>query len=608
MPTVLSRRAPQLCRFLSFPEKQTGAIKGRKHLNTSPSPLISNSTIMGANKIHNITLVRSNITLVRSNATSKVIHHLDTILSQREEVRSVNPKEAADDTDLLHQIGYKQEMRREYTTLQVFGIAFSIMGLLPSITTTAATGLEGGPVSFVWGWFVGGFFTLCLGISMSFLGSSIPTSGGLFFYANMFAPDSIRVPLSFLIGCSNSLALCGGLCSIDYGFVSEMFAAVYLANGFLPTKYQEYGVFVACVVSQLVLCSVTTRLTAQVQSISICLNVFIIILFFIAVPAGAGGKFGFNDAHFIFGKFENLRTWNNGWSFMLSWMPVIWTIGAFDSCIHMSEECRDPTRKVPIGIIGSITVCWVVGWCICIVLCACIKDGDITRVIESDTGMVVAQIIYDSLGKKWAIAFMALICAAQYMMGASILIALSRQVFSFARDEGLPFVYNYVKVINPKIMVPLRATLFSGILSCILALLILINSTAANALFSLAVAGNLLAWGVPMLLVILPTKAAKRFVPGPFYSKTFFYPVNIISCLWVAYVIVMSMFPDSKTVTKDTMNYTCVINGGVWLLSLVYFFVYGYRHYHGPKSNLTSDDTDVYEEELYTHGEKGHMT
>lgn len=37
-------------------------------------------------------------------------------------------------------------------------------------------------------------------------------------------------------------------------------------------------------------------------------------------------------------------------------------------------------------------------------------------------------------------------------------------------------------------------------------------------------------------------------------------------------------------------------------------FVYGYRHYHGPKSNLTSDDTDVYEEELYTHGEKGHMT
>ncbi|QFZ28776.1 putative GABA-specific permease [Clavispora lusitaniae] len=519
-------------------------------------------------------------------------------------------------------------MRRQYSTLQVFGIAFSIMGLLPSITTTAATGLEGGPVSFVWGWFAGGFFILCVGISLSFLGSSIPTSGGLFYYANYYSGERVRVPLSFLIGCSNSLALCSGLCSINYGFVSEMFAAIYLGTGFTSTKYEEYGVFVACIISQLFLCSATTRMTAQVQSLSIYINVFIIVLFFIAVPIGTKNNLGgFNDAHFIFGKFENLRTWSNGWSFMLSWMPVIWTIGAFDSCIHMSEECKDPTRKVPIGIVSSISVCWIIGWCICIVLCACIKDGDVSRVIDSDTGMVVAQVIYDSLGKKWAIAFMslicvaqymmgkkwaiafmALICAAQYMMGASILIALSRQVFSFARDEGLPFVYNYVKVINPKIMVPLRATLFSGILSCILALLILINSTAANALFSLAVAGNLLAWGVPMLLVILPTKAAKRFVPGPFYSKTFFYPVNIISCLWVAYVIVMSMFPDSKTVTKDTMNYTCVINGGVWLLSLVYFFVYGYRHYHGPKSNLTSDDTDVYEEESYTHGEKGHMT
>lgn len=178
------------------------------------------------------------LTNVTSNVTSRITNHLDTVLSNPEEVRSIDPNEAGNDVDLLHQIGYKQEFRRTYLTFQVFGIAFSIMGLLPSITTTASTGLEGGPVSFVWGWFFAGFFTLMIGVSLSFLGSSIPTSGGLFFYANHFSGDKIRIPLSFVIGCSNSLALCAAYCSIDYGFVSELFAAVNLGTGFSSTKYE----------------------------------------------------------------------------------------------------------------------------------------------------------------------------------------------------------------------------------------------------------------------------------------------------------------------------------------------------------------------------------
>ena len=48
----------------------------------------------------------------------------------------------------------------------------------------------------------------------------------------------------------------------------------------------------------------------------------------------------------------------------------------------------------------------------------------------------MAQIIYDALGKKWAVAFMSLIAVGQYLMSVSIMIALSRQIWSFARDDG----------------------------------------------------------------------------------------------------------------------------------------------------------------------------
>jgi len=43
------------------------------------------------------------------------------------------PEQNVDDILKLADLGYKQELKRTFSTLQVFGISFSIMGLLPSI-------------------------------------------------------------------------------------------------------------------------------------------------------------------------------------------------------------------------------------------------------------------------------------------------------------------------------------------------------------------------------------------------------------------------------------------------------------------------------------------
>lgn len=47
-------------------------------------------------------------------------------------------------------MGYKQELKRQYSTVQVFAIAFSIMGLVPSIASTLSFSLPAGPVGMVW--------------------------------------------------------------------------------------------------------------------------------------------------------------------------------------------------------------------------------------------------------------------------------------------------------------------------------------------------------------------------------------------------------------------------------------------------------------------------
>jgi amino acid permease len=155
--------------------------------------------------------------------------------------------------------------------IEVFGIAFAIMGLLPSIASTLSFSIPAGPVGLVWGWFLASGFIFIVGLAMADLGSSMPTSGGtvvsfpsilslsndaqnlyafqtstccheilrssiyidyfkvmslrltlwslgLYYWTHYYASPKWRNMLSFLVGYSNTLGLVGGLCSIDCTF------------------------------------------------------------------------------------------------------------------------------------------------------------------------------------------------------------------------------------------------------------------------------------------------------------------------------------------------------------------------------------------------------
>ena len=133
--------------------------------------------------------------------------------------------------------------------IEVFGIAFSIMGLLPSIASTLSYSIPAGPVGMVWGWFLASGFIFIVGLAMADLGSAMPTSGGLYWFetphccslscgqmltplrwTHFFASPKWRNPLSFLVGYSNTLGLVGGLCSIDYGFSLMLLSVAVIAQ------------------------------------------------------------------------------------------------------------------------------------------------------------------------------------------------------------------------------------------------------------------------------------------------------------------------------------------------------------------------------------------
>ncbi|KAM5447754.1 GABA-specific high-affinity permease [Microsporum audouinii] len=236
------------------------------------------------------------------------------------------------DLELLAAMGYKQELRRHYSTLQVFAIAFSIMGLLPSIASTLSFSVPAGPAAMVWGWFTACFFIFIVGTALADLGSALPTSGGLYWWTHHFAAAKWKNPLSFLVGYSNTIGLIGGICSVD----------------FLATV--------------------------------------------IALPIGRSRTVeGINSAAYVFGHIDNLTTWPAGWAFMLAWLSPIWSVGAFDSCIHMSEEAMNAAKAVPYGILGAIGACWSLGFVSLCIIAACMST-DPHAILESRFGQPIAQV------------------------------------------------------------------------------------------------------------------------------------------------------------------------------------------------------------------------
>lgn len=187
-----------------------------------------------------------------------------------------------------------------------------------------------------------------------------------------------------------------------------MFCAVIVVSTdgeWSPSNGIVYVVFMICTLTHGILASTLTKIMNKLQTFAVFLvctpsptyhdrrlkscvqNIALILSTIIALPVGMANKR--NDGHFIFATVENLTTWPTGWAFMLAWLSPIWTIGAFDSCVHMSEEASNAAKAVPLGILSSIGMCWGLGFVIVIVLAACI-DPNIENVLGSSFGQPVS--------------------------------------------------------------------------------------------------------------------------------------------------------------------------------------------------------------------------
>jgi amino acid transporter len=120
----------------------------------------------------------------------------------------------SDDERRLAELGYKQELNRNWSGFSNFAISFSVISILAGCFTTFGQAWNnGGPVAITWGWPVISAFILLIGLSMSELVSAFPTSGGIYWWASRLG----GAKAGYYTGWLNLIGLLGMVASVAYG-------------------------------------------------------------------------------------------------------------------------------------------------------------------------------------------------------------------------------------------------------------------------------------------------------------------------------------------------------------------------------------------------------
>jgi len=157
----------------------------------------------------------------------------------------------------------------------------------------------------------------------------------------------------------------------------------------------------------------------------------------------------------------------------------------------------------------------------------------------------------------------------------------SRQVWSFARDKGLPFS-DFLAVVPPGWNIPLRAVCLSFFISSLLACINLGSSTALNAINSLGGVSILGSYFITIGCLIHRRLFGAPLPPRRWSLGKFGLAINIASLCYLAPVWFFAFWPLVTPVTAISMNWSSTMFGGVISFALVYYYFRARHQYTGP--------------------------
>jgi len=250
----------------------------------------------------------------------------------------------------------------------------------------------------------------------------------------------------------------------------------------------------------------------------------------------------------------------NGWAGVQSGAAIVFFayIG-FDAVSTVAEETRNPSRDLPIGIIGSLVICTLIYIVVAVVFSGIIPYDVLRQKLATEQAEPLTMALqYANIG-RWSNLFVGIVAFGSVVAHTAVLLVFQlgqpRIFFSMARDGLLP--PSFAKV-HPRFRTPYVTTILTGVVVAVCAMF-----TSIDEMVDLTNIGTLFAF----ILVCIGILILRKRDPGRYRAfRTPWVPLipllGVIACLYL-----MLGLP-----------WITWIRFGLWLaVGLVVYYGYGYR-------------------------------
>ncbi|EXJ56541.1 hypothetical protein A1O7_06885 [Cladophialophora yegresii CBS 114405] len=485
----------------------------------------------------------------------------------------------ADDKREMSMLGKKQVLRRNFRFVTMVGFASTVMAsweiLLPLFSFVLT---DGGTADLFWGFIVVGTGQTLVYASIAEVASMSPTAGGQYHWVSELAPPRIQKMLSYLVGWLAAIGWQVYLAGVAFMVGSVIQGLIALnVEGYVWHAYHGTLLSIAAIVFSIAFNTFLAPHLPLIEGTVLILHLaglfaIIIPLWVMAPRANA------HDALLVFTNFGGWST--TGLSAMIGLTTPLSVLIGYDCSVHMSEEIRDASITLPKAIMWSVVINAVLGFIMAITLIFTL--GDIDSLFASVTRQPFIQLFYNatqSYGGTNAMTAIVIILLAACC--TSEVATASRQLWSFARDQGLPGSA-WLSQVTPGWNIPLHAVFVSLIVSSLLACINLGSSVALNAINSLGGVSILTSYFITISCLIYrrltgPPLPHRRWSLGKYGLW-----INIAALLYLMPLWFFAFWPLATPVTAANMNWSSTMFGGVMIIAALYYYFKARHVYVGP--------------------------
>ena len=247
---------------------------------------------------------------------------------------------------------------------------------------------------------------------------------------------------------------------------------------------------------------------------------------------------------------------------------------------EVAEEISDAGKVVPQSMVWSFFLNIPLTFGLLISYLFCIDD--VSEALSSPTGYPFIYVFQNATGSSaGATGLTVVVLLLLIFILTSCFASTSRQLFAFARDNGMPFS-DWLARVNPIWQVPGNSILVSCFFTVAMSLINIGSTVAFNAVLSLGVVALMTTYGISISCVLLKRIRGEPFIPARWsLGKAGIY-VNAIAMMYIAQSFFWSFWPNGYEPTAQTFNWAVVLFVGVMGIASLEYFVHAKKYYEGP--------------------------